>query len=184
MSRLTPTSSRGSGLGMRPRRGLRLVVLVVVLAAVALAAGAWWHYVLREDDQVATPRVSCPPTVAPPTVIPVRQVRVNVYNATQRRGLAATVASELKRRGFRVGTVANDPLKKKVTGLGEIRSGQPEEGAARTVAAHVGQVVLVPDRRTDASVDLVLGATFKKLVQPAQAAAALTPSPPARPAGC
>jgi len=171
---------------MRPRRRRtgRLVALLILLAAVALAAGAWWHYVLQDDDEAAAPRVSCPPTVAPPTFVPAGQVRVNVYNATQRRGLAATVATELKRRGFRVGKVSNDPLKRTVTGLAEVRSGRVESGGARTVAAHVGTVVLVPDKRQDPSVDLVLGATFKRLLQPARAAAALTPSPAPRPAGC
>ncbi len=71
-----------------------------------------------------------------------------------------------------------------MTGLAEVRSSTAGADAAHTVAAHVGQVVLVPDQRKDASVDLVLGATFKKLVPPKAAAAAATPTPTPRPEGC
>ena len=152
---------------------------------VAAATFGGWRFVQRGDDaDVATPRAKCPSTAPPLAVIAPAQVRINVYNATERRGLASTVATALKKRGFKVGEVANDPLKRSVTGLAEVRSSAQGTDASRTVIAQMGQVVLVPDQRTDASVDLVLGATFKKLVSPAEAAAAITPTPSPRPAGC
>ena len=163
----------------RTSRGLLLLLVVVVLGAGA------WRFVQRDDDaDVAAPRVRCPSTAPPPTVVAPAKVRVNVYNATERRGLASTVATALKKRGFTVGEVANDPLKRSVTGLAEVRSSAAGTDASRTVVAQVGPVVLVPDQRTDASVDLVLGATFKALVSPAAAAANVTPTPSPRPAGC
>jgi hypothetical protein len=183
MSMLNPNrdlapSRRGGGR----RTGVWVLVLVLVIAGAA--AGAWRYLELGADDDVATPRVSCPPTTPPLTVVAPAQVKVNVYNATERRGLASAVATQLKRRGFKVGKVANDPLKRTVTGLAEVRASTTGADAARTVVAHVGQVVLVPDQRKDPSVDLVLGATFKALVTPADAAAALTPTPTPRPEGC
>jgi hypothetical protein len=111
-------------------------------------------------------------------------VKVNVYNATDQRGLASRVAAELKRRGFHVGTVDNDPLKRQVTGAAEVRSSTAGAGAARTVSAQVGTVVAVPDQRTNASVDLVLGAAFVRLQPVPAAAAALSPSPQPVPSGC
>ena len=175
---LSPSRRGGGGKGSR----LLLVLLVLLLAGTALAT---WRYLnLSADDDVATPQVSCPPTAPPPTVVAPAKVKVNVYNATERRGLASAVATQLKKRGFKVGKVSNDPLKRTVTGLAEVRSSTTGADAARTVGAHVGQVVLVPDQRKDASVDLVLGATFKKLVPPKAAAAAVTPTPSPRPEGC
>jgi hypothetical protein len=168
--------------GRRRGRAVWALVLVVVLAGAAF--GAWRYFDLGADDEVATPTVSCPPTEPPPTVVPAAQVRVNVYNATERRGLASAVATQLKKRGFKVGKVSNDPLKRTVTGLAEVRSSTTGADASRTVVAQVGQVVLVPDQRKDASVDLVLGATFKRLVPPSAAAAAVTPTPSPRPEGC
>jgi hypothetical protein len=184
MSMLNPLSKRDlapSRRGGRRRTGGWLLLLVVVLAGAGVGA---WRYLGSADDTVATPRVSCPPTKPSPTVVAPAQVKVNVYNATQRRGLASAVATELRKRGFKVGKVANDPLKRTVTGLAEVRASTTGADAARTVVAHVGQVVLVPDQRKDASIDLVLGATFKALVPPKAAAAAVTPTPTPRPKGC
>ena len=107
-----------------------------------------------------------------------------MYNATDRRGLAGRVAGELKKRGFRVGKIDNDPERRTVTGPAEVRSSSAGVDAARTVASQVGDVVHVPDRRPDASVDLVLGAGFTGLRPPADAAAALSPSPQPVPPGC
>lgn len=185
MSMLTP---RGIGGQLKPRRGrgrrLLPVVLVIVLLAAA-GAGAWWFTTQRGSGKVtATPKPTCPPTVPPPTVVPATQVKVNVFNATGRKGLAAEVATELHRRGFQIGTTANDPLKRNITGVAEVRASTAGKDAERTVAAHVGQVVAVPDQRKDPSVDLVLGASFKGLVPPPQAAAALAPTPAPRPSGC
>lgn len=171
-------SRRGGG---RRTGGVWVLLLLLVLAGAAFGA---WRYVDLGAKDVATPRVSCPPTKPPPTVVAPAKVKVNVYNATQRRGLASAVATQLKKRGFSVGKVSNDPLKRTVTGLAEVRASTTGAAAARTVVAQVGQVVLVPDQRKDASVDLVLGATFKALVPPAKAAAALTPTPTPRPKGC
>jgi len=177
---LAPPRRRGGR--RRTSRGLLLLLVVVVLAAGAAMA---WRFVQPGDDaDVAAPRAKCPSTAPSLTVVAPAQVRVNVYNATERRGLASTVATALRKRGFQVDQVANDPLKRSVTGLAEVRSSTRGADASRTVTAQVGQVVLVPDQRTDASVDLVLGATFKKLVSPAEAAAAITPTPSPRPAGC
>ena len=91
-----------------------------------------------------------------------RAITVNVYNATKRRGLAGTVATELRKRGFRVGKVDNDPLERRVTGLAEVRNSTQGADAARTVTAQVGTVVAVPDQRKDATVDLVLGRGFPR----------------------
>ena len=126
-------------------------------------------------------------------MVAAKDVRVNVYNATDRRGLASQVATLLRKRGFRVGTVDNDPLKRTVTGAAEVRSSRLGTAAARTVTAQLApagqvgaapEVTAVPDQRADASVDLVLGAAWHGLRPPADAAAALSPTPQPVPSGC
>ena len=186
MSMLNPLGNRDLSPSKRGggRKGSRLLVVLLVLVLAGTALATWRYLDLGAADDVATPRVSCPPTEPPPTVVAPAKVKVNVFNATERRGLASAVAMQLKKRGFKVGKVSNDPLKRTMTGLAEVRSGTTGAEAARTVVAQVGQVVLVPDQRKDASVDLVLGATFKKLVPSKAAAAAVTPTPSPRPAGC
>lgn len=174
-----PLRSRRSGTGKRVA-----VVTVALLVLVSLAALAW--QTTRDDEPAAraTPRRTCPTPTPLPAALAPAQVKVNVYNATDQRGLAAKVAGQLDRRGFKVGKVDNDPMKRTVTGLAEVRHSPAGDGAARTVAAQVGTVVAVPDQREDRSVDLVLGAEFRQLLSRAEVAATLSPSPEPTPSGC
>jgi len=187
MSMFTPA---GTGAGrVRRARGRRrgLVALLALLVAAAAGAVTWYVATRPADEVVSRPEVTCPEPVPAPTVVPAATVRVNVYNATDRSGLAARAAAEMRRRGFRVATIGNDPLKRTVTGAAEVRHSAAGADAARTVAVHVGQVgpvVSVPDQRRRPTVDLVLGAAFRALLPTAEAAAALAPSPEPVPAGC
>jgi len=162
-----------------------VAVVTVALLVLAGLAGLAWR-TTRDDEPAAraSPRTTCPtPTPPPPAASPAR-IKVNVYNASEQRGLAARVAGQLDRRGFTVRKVDNDPLKRTVTGVAELRHSPAGDRAARTVAAQVGTVVSVPDQRSDGSVDLVLGADFDHLLSRAEAAAVLSPSPSPTPAGC
>jgi hypothetical protein len=176
--------------GRRPVRRSRRrthwgILLLAVLLTLALAGVAWWLSQRGDDDPVtAAPRRTCPDPRPAPKVVPPSAVTVNVYNATERRGLAGTVATQLRKRGFHVAKVDNDPLERKVTGAAEVRSSTVGADAARTVTAQVGTVVAVPDQRKDATIDLVLGAGFHALQPPAAAVAAMSPTPQPVPAGC
>jgi hypothetical protein len=186
MSMLTPLGKGGRRTvrrGDRPSR--RGALLLAALLTAALAGTAWW-VAHRDpgDDLAATPRRTCAEGSPAPSLVAPSAVKVNVFNATERRGLATRVAAELRRRGFTVGRIDNDPLRRRVTGAAEVRSSPAGAGAARTVSAQVGTVVAVPDQRANASVDLVLGAAFRRLQPVAAAAAALSPSPQPVPAGC
>lgn len=101
------------------------------------------------------------------------QIKLNVYNSTNRHGLAATAATALKQRGFSIGKVTNDPLKANLTTAAEVRGASANAAAMRVVAAEVAGSQLHPDSRTDDSVDLVLGAGFTALASPDQVSAAL-----------
>ncbi len=195
MSMFTPA---GVGGRQPPRRGSRRsrpgVLLLAVVVTAALVVGAWWWSQRSATDEVAaSPTPGCPAASPTPAVVAATAVKVNIYNATDKRGLAAQVATQLRKRGFTVRKVDNDPLKRTVTGAAEVRSSRAGAGAARTVTAQVApagqvgaaaEVTTVPDQRTDASVDLVLGAAWHGLRPPADAAAALSPTPQAVPAGC
>ena len=195
MSMFTPP---GAG-GRKPvRRGARRsrpgVLLLAVVVTAALVVGAWWWQSRpTEAEFTSGPQVLCPSPSPTPTVVPATAVKVNVYNATEKRGLASQVATQLRKRGFTVKRVDNDPLDRTVTGAAEVRSAALGAGAARTVTAQVapaGQVgaalavTAVPDQRKDATVDLVIGAAWNGLRPPADAAAALSPTPQPVPSGC
>jgi hypothetical protein len=186
MSMFTPPGVGGSKrVRRRGRHGHGRTVLTALIVATVVAAGAtWWWNNHKDTEATAAPRPTCPPTQSAPPVVAARDVHLNVYNATKRRGLAGEVAKQLRKRGFVVAKIENDPTSRKVTGIAEVRANTSSSAAVRTVGAHVASFVAVRDTRKDPSVDLVLGPAFRTLRTPAAAAAALKPTPSPRPSGC
>lgn len=163
----------GSSRARRARRRRALITLGVV--ALMLFFAFWYAYsYYRESDKAkAAPSPSCTTTATTTsTVRTPGQVTVNVYNATERSGLAAKTAADVRKRGFKVATVSNDPLQKDVAIAAEVRYGTSGTASAKLVLTLVKGSKAIRDSRTDSSVDLVLGAKFT----------ALTPAPKTSPA--
>lgn len=182
------------GIGARRRRrrtaGIRFAEVVLVLAVLGAAGYGLWRVAFASspasDRGSSSTTPSASPSACATTVAAIKPpapatVRVNVYNATTRSGLAAQVAGFLRNRGFAVATVANDPLKRAVAGPAEIRSA-PGSPAALTLSLHALGSTRVADTRRDGSVDLVLGLRFTTLRTPAQVAAAVAALATPRPA--
>lgn len=125
-------------------------------------------------------------TVTPGAGLPsASQVTTNVYNATDRTGLAASTAEQLQVRGFVIDKIDNDPLSKTITGVAEIRHGPSGESAARLMAFYLPGAELVDDGRKDATIDTVLGAAFTEVAAQSEVDAALAaPSPSPSGPGC
>ncbi len=125
-------------------------------------------------------------TVTPGAGLPsAAQVTTNVYNATDRAGLAASTAEELQTRGFVIGAIDNDPLSKTITGVAELRHGPSGESAAKLLAFYLPGAELVDDGRQDATVDTVLGAAYTAVAPQSEVDAALAaPSPSPSGPGC
>lgn len=138
------------------------------------------------SSPTAEPEPCVTVTVTPGAGLPsAAQVTTNVYNATDRAGLAAGTAEELQVRGFIIGTVANDPLGTTVTGVAEIRHGPSGESAAQLMAFYLPGAELVDDGRKDATIDTVLGAAYTEIAaQSAIDAALVSPSPSPSGPGC
>jgi len=98
---------------------------------------------------------------------------LNVYNSTNRHGLAANTAAQLKQRGFVIGQVTNDPLKANVSVAAQVRGSKSQEAELHSVAAEVPGAQIQTDGRNDPSVDLVLGTAFTSLASTEQVNAAL-----------
>jgi len=99
------------------------------------------------------------PKKAPAKTVPRDQVTVDVYNGTGRSGLASSTAVALREAGFRVGTTGN--ADRRDYPRTEIRYSADREGQARTLAAAVPGAVLVQRDGLGASVQLVLGSSFR-----------------------
>ncbi|HEX6969623.1 MAG TPA: LytR C-terminal domain-containing protein [Micromonosporaceae bacterium] len=94
-----------------------------------------------------------------------KDIKINVYNATTEIGLAENVAANFANRDFQVVEKGNDPLKKKVEGVAELRYGPKAVGAAHVLRAYfldTAEPVYDPERDNDV-VDVVLGENFKQL---------------------
>jgi hypothetical protein len=85
---------------------------IVALAVLVLIAG-WFigMRLLRSDvDPVPDDATTCTSaTIKPGDELPSKFVTVDVYNGSDRPGLANTVSQALQQRGFRQGAVANSP---------------------------------------------------------------------------
>lgn len=178
----------------RERQAVVFGVLLAGLGVAAAGAGAVYTGNLElpfltrdfsspEPTGLAVADSPCPPEGATP--VPYGQITVNVYNSTNRVGLAGDTGDALESRGFVIGTEAN------ARGAGYtaypdtalIQFGAQGVAAAYTVAAQFDSPQLVLDTREDATVDVVVGAAFNNLV--AAADVVLTPDQPfAVPEGC
>ena len=161
------------------RRHTRSAITLLVLTAFVLMAGwiAWTSLTDPSDADEVDAALSCVP--APTTTPPApADIRLNVYNSTDRNGLASSTAGAMRKRGFAIVDVANDPLGREITGTAEVRAGVDNQGAASVVLAQVAGAVFVPDDRTDDTVDLVVGVAFVALAPPGA-----TPVPVPNPTG-
>jgi hypothetical protein len=159
---------------VRARSGRRpLPPLIFLLVLAVLAAGTWWYVLRQENAREQTAAAACssaataPPSLAPSTLT------LRVYNATDQKGLAGTVAKAHQARGFKVSEIANDRSGRKVTGVGEVRHGPRGDDAAAYVRAYLPGATDYQDTRASSVVDVVLGPAFKQVATPDQVAAAL-----------
>lgn len=169
-----------SGASARARARRRRTLITLGLVALLLFGAFWFAYSYWKQPAKpsAGPTPTCT-TAAPNPTASAAPVKVNVYNATNRSGLAAATAKELKKRGYVIGTVANDPLRKTIKGTAEVRYGKSGVKVAAPIESLVSKPAKVVDARKDTSVDLVLGNGFKDLAAaPATSTTALPACPP------
>lgn len=169
------------------RRARRLRALITLAIVAAMLFGSFWYaysYYRASNKAEATPSAGCASTTAPALPKP-SDITVNVFNATDRNGLAASAAAQVRKRGFTVSTVANDPLQRKIAGAAEVRFGAAGAPGAKVVATLVKGATSIKDARADSSVDLVLGEKFVALAPAAPTAPSTkVTTPPAKaPAG-
>ena len=180
MSMLSGQGLGPSGNGSRRRHPVATGLLIVMMMLVLFGATFGAVRLLKGDgggspDASGTSPAPCvSTTITPGTALPKpATVTANVYNATDRAGLARSTSATLKARGFGIGSVANDPLGKTLTTVGELRYGPKGRDNALLLRYYVIGATLVEDQRTDATVDVVLGLKFKGIADQKAVDAAL-----------
>ncbi len=154
----------------RERQAVIFGAVLAGLAAVGLGAAAVWtggmdapfDRAFTTIEPSPSADVNAPPCVPEGTLpVPYGNVTVHIYNATSRPGLAGSAADLLGQRGFEIGTTGNFAIK--LRGVGRIEFGSQGIAAAYTLAAHIPEIELVYDARTDDVIDLALGGRFEEL---------------------
>ncbi len=173
------SQSAGSGPRSRAsrerRRDLaRVRAFAILLLLIGGGALAVWLTVRTDDRKHAAAPVphACGSSAAPVAAT----IHIRVLNATNHAGLAASVAAQLRVRGYTVIGVGNEA--QAVPGPAELRYGPRGVATAGKVLAVVPGAARRPDHRAGADVDLVLGNRFSRL-----APAAVRPPSPS-PSGC
>ena len=173
MAALSPLGRVPTRRPPRPRyrvRFRRAIPAVLMILGLSALAGTVWLRVLDRVDAGAAGAAPCAPATAEQQ--DPRTVKVRVYNATTRDGLARAVSAQLRERGFAVVTTTNDPLadRRRVTGTAEIRYGSRGTTQAKLLRSHVPGVKVYKDARKDAVVDVALGPGYRRLATAAELA--------------
>lgn len=146
-----------------------LLVLCVIVVTAAVVGWRWLFADLPDQEPVATdePSMSCTPAeVQPGDRIRARDVRVSVFNAGTRSGLAGDTMAALTDRGFREGDVANAPGDVRVRRV-EVWTTDENDAQARLVALQFGKnvPVNVQDADLGPGVDVLVGDRFRDLAR-------------------
>lgn len=188
------TSLRENPIRRRPSSRPPWLLPAFIVAGVVVAVGIVIVVVrmlggtsTASDEAESTPEPSCSTVMAAQAdSLPLPgKVKVNVYNATEVSGLASRTARELKRRGFAVKEVANDPVGLPIEGVARIRYGPSSTARAELLAFYVPGAELVEVDRDGPKIDLAMGAAFTGLAPQLEVDAALNdPEPELVGPGC
>jgi hypothetical protein len=142
---------------------------LAIVGALLLAALVLVTVSIVKDKQTRAAGASCAKDAVrvDARLTDAENIQMNVYNATDRPGLARDVAQEFKQRKFKVDPekATNDPLAKPVDGVAVLRYGPKMVGSAWVVRSYfLNEATLEFDpKRNDQTMDVVLGPSFKKL---------------------
>jgi hypothetical protein len=137
----------------------RTPITMVVLLGI-LVGGMWWGWNSLTNSSADQ---NCVEQKLPNNRLVPKQVVINVYNGGAKAGMAARTADELKKRGFNIGRVANEPNGDKVDVVA-VRGAGGTAPELKLVSGQLNQkAVPVTDNRPDHTVDLVLGRGYNRL---------------------
>jgi hypothetical protein len=131
-----------------------MVVLLLVLIG-----GGWWGW----NSLTSSSAQNCVVQKLPNNRLVPKQIVVNVYNGGAKAGTAARTADELRKRGFNVHKVANEPKGNKID-IVAVRGAAADSPEVKLVMGQLTQKAeTTADNRGDHTVDLVVGVKYSSL---------------------
>ncbi|WFF04271.1 LytR C-terminal domain-containing protein [Micromonospora sp. WMMD964] len=142
---------------------MRALVVVGLLGVLALAFVV--TAIVRDTQGKAGTAEGCPEgwPLADVTLHEPKDVKINVFNATDEPGRAGSVADDFRNRKFQVKKIGNEP--KGIDDVALLRYGPKGVGSAHLLQAYFlnNAVPGYDEKRTDDTVDVVLGNGFQQL---------------------
>jgi len=145
---------------------VKTLLTLAVLTVLVLVGITWGWSALTQPFPHTTAEKPCYPTtyqsgqrIAPPRVM------VNVYNASDRVGLAERTMTELEDQGFGPGSVGNAP-QGAVVHYAQVWTDDPSRPDVRLVMSRLGPHARIAQRKTTTDgVLVVVGPRYTKLVK-------------------
>jgi hypothetical protein len=94
-----------------------------------------------------------------------RFVELNVFNGTDRNGLASKAAKDLRNRGFVILEIGNAEAEDFQQGVALVRGSLDAQSEAVVLLAVLPGAEFRPDNRPDRSLDVILGSEYTKLAK-------------------
>jgi hypothetical protein len=131
----------------------------MVILLVILVGGVWWGW----NSLTSSSEQNCVEQKLPNNRLVPKQVVINVYNGGAKAGTAQKTADELRKRGFNVKKVANEPKGDK-TDVVAVRGTAADSPELKLILGQLNQAPeKVGDERADHTVDLVVGVKYSGL---------------------
>ena len=166
---------RDNGLARARRRRERRSIAILIFCGLLVLGGVAFATAFMARTPKTT-SAACPGGSASAHVPETKKFITNVYNAGGQKGAAGNAAEALRTHDFSVGVVGNDPYRKKIDGVGEVRFGPDgKANAERYVSKYAPGANLVEDGRDGSTIDVVVGPTFPT-IQPAPQTESATPT--------
>jgi LytR cell envelope-related transcriptional attenuator len=143
---------------------LKTLLTLGVLAVLLLVGVTWgWSAMTTPFPHKAETKVCIPTTVEPGDRVAAPKVTINVYNASDRVGLADRTMAAFEAQGFGPGKVANAP-KGTVVRYAQIWTHEPQNPAVKLVASRLGpKAHILGKDPLGPGVTVMVGAGFDKL---------------------
>jgi hypothetical protein len=161
----------GTASRSRPRitHHSRTAITMLVLVGFVLAASIYGWRALTAPvgtggaigEVVGAP---CAPVGGDPLPKP-SAIELNVFNGTERNGLASKAAGDLRKRGFVVLEIGNARPDELEEGVALVRGSLDSQAQAAVVLGLLPGAEFRPDNRPDTSIDIIFGEKYKKLAK-------------------
>lgn len=168
-SSFSAEQSEAQRRAVRRRKRRHLIVVLALTVVVAAGLGAALLFALRTGgggvaSAASTATAAKTSRCGSETFLyqDPSSVHLNIYNGTDRAGLARDLSATLKLRGFVVEKVGNRQLS--TTAPGVIIAGKAGKAAAYTAQQNLPGFDFIQDDRASATVDVVLASGFKAAI--------------------